>query len=268
MKTILEICNLNYIIDDKVIFNNLNMLIKENSINCILGANNSGKTTLLKFITGFLKCDCKIKYNSELFDKYNKKNKFIGFSFYRDKKIKSKTLNYYLTKKLRNRGIGFFKSKRIIKDYSTLMELNEVIDKDYNKLTQIDKVKFNILYTIISNPKVIVLDDIFEYISFEQYCYISELLKKITNELHITVIYTSKKLEMGYKSDNIFFLNKGHVELNGSFNEISKHDNLLIRNGITISPIIDISLKLQFYNLIDKVKTNVNDMVNELWKQI
>ena len=49
---ILEIKDLSYKQGNSIIFNNLNLKIKENSYTVIAGRNGSGKTTLIKIMSG------------------------------------------------------------------------------------------------------------------------------------------------------------------------------------------------------------------------
>ena len=48
--------------------------------------------------------------------------------------------------------------------------------------------------------------------------------------------------------------------------EIIKRDNELSKLGIEIPIMIDLSLKLQFYDLLDDIYYDVEGMVNKLWK--
>ncbi len=57
----ISIENLNLKFEENIIFNNVNLEIPDNQITMIVGANGTGKTTLLKVITGEIKASCKIK---------------------------------------------------------------------------------------------------------------------------------------------------------------------------------------------------------------
>ena len=57
---ILEVYNLNFSYDDKTIFNNINLKITEGSFVNIYGRNSSGKTTLLKLLSGSIITDSEL----------------------------------------------------------------------------------------------------------------------------------------------------------------------------------------------------------------
>ena len=54
---VLEINNLNFSFDEKPLFRNFNLEIKQGEAICILGESGSGKSTLLELIAKSLKCD-------------------------------------------------------------------------------------------------------------------------------------------------------------------------------------------------------------------
>ena len=82
----------------------------------------------------------------------------------------------------------------------------------------------------------------------------------------IIIVASSSNLgDLSY-SDKIFLIDKGKIVLSESFEDILKKDNILAKAGIVIPPMIDISLKLQFYELIDRVFYDERKLVNKLWK--
>lgn len=56
------------------------------------------------------------------------------------------------------------------------------------------------------------------------------------------------------------------MQLDGTPSKILEHDNVLAREGIYIPIMMDLSLKLKFYNLVDDVIMDTGRMVDELWK--
>ena len=79
-------------------------------------------------------------------------------------------------------------------------------------------------------------------------------------------MFTTNDLEKILLCNKVIFINKNKVELEGNVNQILEHDNILAREGMNIPLMIDLSLKLKFYNLVDDVIMDVSGMVEELWK--
>ena len=113
---------------------------------------------------------------------------------------------------------------------------------------------------------MLLLDDIFDEISYQEYCEIISIIKKIIDKYGITVLFTTNDLEKILLCNKVIFINKNKVELEGNVNQILEHDNILAREGMNIPLMIDLSLKLKFYNLVDDVIMDVSGMVEELWK--
>jgi ABC-type multidrug transport system ATPase subunit len=79
------------------------------------------------------------------------------------------------------------------------------------------------------------------------------------------IITTSSSLSDCIYSDAILVMDDGNIKYSGNLDDILKHDNDLTKLGIDIPIMMDMSLKLQFYDLLDKVILNAEEMVDELW---
>ena len=112
---------------------------------------------------------------------------------------------------------------------------------------------------------MLLLDDIFIGLSEEDKGRILLILKRVVREFEMIVISTSSSLSDCIYSDAILVLDDGEVKYSGNLDDILKHDNVLAKLGIDIPLMMDMSLKLQFYDLIDKVILNAEEMVDELW---
>ena len=64
----------------------------------------------------------------------------------------------------------------------------------------------------------------------------------------------------------MFIINNGKVLLSGSPIEVLKYDNILNKNGLEIPFIIDLSVKMMDYNLIDEPVLDMDRMVDTIWK--
>ena len=128
-------------------------------------------------------------------------------------------------------------------------------------MNKADRIKSLIIASIIYEPKILLIDDL-----NDDDVYIMDILRIIIREFNITVLFTTTRLHMCRYCDNILFLNKGVIELNGDFDYICGYDNVLSRNGIVISPMLDLSLKLRDYNILNDIVLDSSRMVDKLWK--
>ena len=62
-------------------------------------------------------------------------------------------------------------------------------------------------------------------------------------------------------------LNKGKIVFNDLFNNIEKNDNIFNDLSIKLPFIVDLSIKLKLYNLIDKIYIDEKRMIKDIWKK-
>lgn len=269
MMNLLEINKLNFSYENNKFFQDLSFSIEKNTINALLTPNNCGKTTLMKILSGNLQFDGDIQLDGITLKKENKKIylKNIGIVFSRvNLNIKNNNVKYLFQNYLQKLNYTRNQIRNILVEIDTLYNIENLYRKKFINLSKFEKIKTLIVLSIIHNPKLLLLDDVYDDLNNNECEEIYLLLKKIVKEKQITVLYTTTKLDMCINSDKVIFINEGKVQLEGDFDYISSHDNVLVRNGINISIMLDLSLKLKFYNLVDNVILEPDRMVDRLWQ--
>jgi hypothetical protein len=61
-------------------------------------------------------------------------------------------------------------------------------------------------------------------------------------------------------------LSNGNILLDGPVMEVLKKDKVFNRIGVEIPFMVDLSIKLQLYGLIDHIILDMDEMVNAIWK--
>ena len=85
------------------------------------------------------------------------------------------------------------------------------------------------------------------------------------NKYDMTVIINSLRLEDVIETDRIVIISNSRIILEGNPIEVLQRDNILNKAGIKVPFMIDLSVKLKDYNLIDEVELDMNRMANKLW---
>lgn len=266
---ILSVDQLNFSYSENKIFDNLSFSIQNKSINCVIGSNNCGKTTLIKILSGILQSHGEITLSEVNLNKKNIKqySLMIGCSIFslKNKFVCDKVIDEIVFP-LENLCFSKKEIKTKLNEISELFEIKEILKKKINDLSNYEQVKIELASLLIYNPKIIFLDDIFEGLTFKEYNDIINIIKEAIDKYDVSFVYTTNKLENAILSDKIIFINNKKVDLEGSVNEILKHDNYLLKSGINIPKMIDLSLKLNFYNLLDEVIMDTDRMVDTLWR--
>ena len=95
---------------------------------------------------------------------------------------------------------------------------------------------------------------------------IISILKHRVKKDQLTVILTTMNLEDILDSNYTYVLNQGNIVMEGVPLNILKEEKLLSQVGLELPFMIDLSLKLKFYELIKEIITDMDGMVNTLWK--
>ena len=254
---------------DNSIFENVNFYVEENTLNYVIGSNNSGKTTLIKLLSGFLPSFNCIKLSSILLN-YKNINRYVrtmGVVLFENKnnflfdnvlnEMSFPLENLYLSKKKINNRID---------EVLDLLNIKSIKDKRISDLTNLEKTKLLIGLSIIHKPRIIFLDNPYLYLDKKESNIINKLLKNIVKKEHITILITTMDLENILFGDKVIFIGNKSILLEGRPLDILKQDNVLNKNGIYIPTMINLSIKLGEYNLLDEVILDTKRMVDTLWK--
>ncbi|MBR2247524.1 MAG: hypothetical protein IJ880_10920, partial [Bacilli bacterium] len=104
------------------------------------------------------------------------------------------------------------------------------------------------------------------YLSDKETNEILKILKYLQEKDKLTIILTTGNLNNTIDSDYLYILSEGKIVLEGKPLEVLEKDNLLNRLGLELPFMIDLSVKLKDYNLVDNIKLDMDRMVKDLWK--
>lgn len=220
---VINIINLTKRYRDLVVIDNLNLKIKEKELFSLLGVNGAGKTTLIKILSCLVKPnegEIFIYGNNLAIDEMKVKN-IIGVS------PQENAVAYNLTVKENLEFIcgvyGFSKEKTKMKidELTNQFGLVDIIDKKTNKLSGGQKRKVSIALALISEPKILFLDEPtlgLDVLARADLWEIINCLKK-----KITIILTTHYMEEAeVLSDRIGIMDKGKLLIVDSVDNIKK----------------------------------------------
>lgn len=245
---IVEIKNLNFSYKDKVIFENLNLNIKRNSFITILGPNNSGKSTLSKLI---LENHKSITVNTQniQYVSSNPDEQIVG------KNVKEQ-LEFYLKKDDLSEKIFNNKIKKVTNEFN----LENIMNVDPYSLNYEQRQIIVILSNIINNPELLILDDALSLIG----SYYKTKLLKYLKKQKISIINFTHDTEECMYSNYIVIINKC-VVLNKTLKKALTEEKIFRENYLKLPFIAELSLKLKYYDLIDDIVLNIDEMVDKIW---
>lgn len=264
-KYIMQIKNLSY----QKILTNLSMNIEKGKFIAVSGSNNSGKTTLIKLIGGLIPCENMIIINDSYIEKLNKNTLFNieGIVLLNDKiNFILNTVHDEIMLVLDNLNLP---EKEKLSRYNKIIKLLDL--KSYekinpNSLNRTNKIKVLLALAVIHNPQILLLDDLCLMMTKKEKNTILSILKLLNKKENMTIIMATGSLEEAIACDYLYILDKGNIVIQGKPLEILKDDNIINRLGLEIPFMVDLSVKLKDYDLLDDVILDMDGMVNVLWK--
>ena len=226
------------------LYNNLNLIVPLNKFITITGPNNSGKSTLLKLLNKDIDIENTIFINNKDISKYTYKE------------------YYKLTKLISVDNLLFNKSNILDEIKFYLLRNNNYSKKLISNLTIKEKIYLKIIEALIDESNIILIDNIDRYLDVNT---INRLINKLIKN-NKTIIMTISNLELSIKSDYLYVIgNNKSIILEGIPKTVLEKDNILNKNGIELPFIIDLSVKLKDYNLVDKIYYDEESLINDLW---
>lgn len=238
------------------VLKDVDMTFLDSKITSIIG---NSKTTILEIIAGNIKDydgkiiidNDKISYVSD-----DPKENFIYDNIYEEllytlEETKYSHNNYY---------------KRIL-DALLMVDLDSTyLKRNISTLSSSEFKKFTLARALISNPNVLLLDNISSDLDQKNLKLIIKLLRMLKNRYHKTIIIASSDIEFVHQvSDYIYVINNTKVALKGNKYDVFKQVTALKKYGIKAPNTIlfsDLVLKKK------KIKLGYRDDINDLIKDI
>ncbi|CKG94584.1 ABC transporter ATP-binding protein [Streptococcus pneumoniae] len=203
----ITITNISKKYGDKVVFENLNLLIREGEVTALVGCNGAGKTTLIKCILNLTPYEGHISYSFPSNNIYDFINVQMQQSYYESEVTVLEICRLYKS---------LLKSKININELLEDFDLIKLANSKIKNLSGGERQKLSILLTLINSPKVIIFDEITTGVDPIGRRKIWEHIKKIKNKYSLTILMTSHFLdEVEYLADRIIILDSKKVAYNG-----------------------------------------------------
>lgn len=204
MKKLIELSNVSKTFKEKNVLNNIDLKIKENDSICFIGKNGAGKTTLLKLIAQLHKPDKNgyINFDKTVYDEQKINFLFQENEFYVNLKV-NKILKY-IRKKQKNENYFNYLYKEL--------ELENIADNSLFNLSGGEKQKLIIFQIILSQPKILILDEYSNNIDFPTAKKLKKIISDYCKKNNVTILMSShKRYEIADLFKEIIFLKGGSI---------------------------------------------------------
>ncbi len=233
----------------------INLEFEEGKIYSLMGPNGSGKTTLLKCIFGLLNYTGNVSLDS--------KDMGINLGI---TNLRCGTAFNNIIEPLENLNIEPRNAHKKVYEISKKLGIEDLLYKNINSLSHSQKTIVSFARSIIHEPKLILLDGIFDSLNKDYKTKIISYLNHLKKSKKCTIIFTTNNSEDLSICDNLIILNDSKIVANDGVKELLNDEKLLTKNNIKLPFLIDLSHKLISYNLIDNVVDDYGEMVDLIWK--
>lgn len=220
VQRLLKLQNIRKQFDDKVVLENIDLVINTGEIVSLLGPSGSGKTTLLNIILGLTKLDGgSIIFNGKGLSRVPMKDR--GFNIVFQDYALFPNLNAYenIVYALKNKK-GLVSEKEV-QEYIDFLELTPHLNKKIGELSGGQKQRVALARTLVTKPKILLLDEPLSALDGVIKESIKQRIQSIAREFKLTtIIVTHDPEEALTLSDKILIINQGNISQYGTPREI------------------------------------------------
>lgn len=246
-----------------LVFKDVNFYLRENKTLSIIGTSGAGKTTLLKILNGDLTYEGQVIIDGLLVEEKNKKflKSYIAVVF--NEKIEEEiSVKDFLKNTLKKLKLTTDEIKIQIAELNEYFALNKIVNKKIKELSLNDQTLIKILGRAILKPTYLALDDLLINLNARTKIFLLNYL----NSKNICLINVTSEMEDILFTDYTLCLYDGINAIDGKTIDVLKNEKILKRLGFSLPFMVDLSIQLKLYGLINKMYLNKEDMVKNLWK--
>lgn len=206
--------------------------IEEGKYVSIIGHNGSGKSTIAKLILGLLD---KKSGSIQIFDmELNEKTvgsirQLVGIVFQNpDNQFIGATVRDDIAFGLENRQVPHADMDSIIDEFAKTVNMEEFLDKEPSSLSGGQKQRVAIAGVLAMHPKMIIFDEATAMLDPKGKREIREIIHKMKEDNpNLTILSITHDLEEAYASDEVIVVNDGTIYMQGTPEEVFKHEEEL-----------------------------------------
>lgn len=176
----------------------------------------------------------------------------------------------YMYYEIRRKRLIIKNPKKKIDDSLRIVGLdNTYLNRNINSLSSSEKILIILAISLLSNPDVIILDNLFKYFDKTNEKRLMILLEKIRDEYNKTIILVNDGTEILYKYTKYLIIKKNNLFIEDETDKLFKRVDFLHKNNIKVPEIIELThlikkkkkIKLEYHK-------DVRDILKDIYKHI
>lgn len=158
-----------------------------------------------------------------------------------------------------------------INDYLTFLELDiSILKRDIKDLSNLEKLKVLLLAKLITNPDLLLLDDIVGFLDYNAKKWLINVIRALKNRYHKKIIITSNDVDYLYRLvENVLIVKDGKLVAYGDALEIFCDVPLLEKHGLKVPDLVYFSyLAINKKNVKLLYHKDVRDLIKDVYKHV
>lgn len=168
-----------------------------------------------------------------------------------------------LGKQFVNQGYYYFSLDNLVDLPIDIIKINGTFNIESSVIASSKQniILANILDLMNSGITKIVFDDTLTFIDIK----VRQKVFKYMADKGIKFVNITMDVEDALFTDYVIVMFEDKVALEGSTLEVLKEEKIIKRMGLSLPFVIDLSIQLQYYGLVDKIYLNNEELVDRLW---
>ena len=260
--------NIGYTYKGKKILNNLSFIFDSSKINGVMGHN---KTLLLELI------DLEKKYHGDIYidgtlvrndnrREFQRRISLVsqGSSFYTssvEEEMKF-IMDYYhyQPKDLKKRMLDSLKMVGLSSNYLT---------RKIKTLSNVEKILVKLACSFITNPDVILLDEVFVGLDYNNKVKILKIVKKLQEVKGRIVVIASNDVDFIYQyTDSVLILENGYLLIHDNTNNVFQDINFLESHNIDVPDLVRFTMLAKAKKIRLSYHKDILDLIKDVYKHV
>ncbi len=233
----LEIKNLSFGYKSHTVLKNISMSVTAGKITSILGPNGTGKSTLMKCVSGILHADGEIFLDGKSLQEYEQGEVTKQISYLSQENNTQAILSVFdvvLLGRLHSLSLRVSDSElKIVWNTLKIFGLQELAFRDITELSGGQRQLVFIAQALVREPKILLLDEPISSLDLQHQLEILDIIRTLTITKKITTIMILHHLDLAARySDQLVVLNNGEFFTSGTPKDVLTSDMLRTVYGI------------------------------------
>jgi len=192
-------------------------------------------------------------------------SKEIGYIYHKNYLTKTVSDEFYLVKKKIANVDNYI--EKIISSLNMIGLSEDYLEREIVTLSKTEKILLEIAVNLITNPDVIILDNVLSNLDRKHKLIIKQILLELKKKYDKTIIIIDDNINILYEFCTYLIVFKDRdLLVNDKMSNVFLNTSYLIDNNIEIPEIIKFSLIADQYGKKIKFHNNVNDLIKDVYK--